>query len=169
MNRNIRYILSFISLVVLQVLVLNNFQLFGYLNPKVYPLFILILPPKINRALLLFIAFGLGLTIDVFENSGGVHASATLFLALIRPLLLRIITTPGSNDVSKLNLGFLGIPKFLSYLIPAILLHHLWLFTLEAFTFSNYYLVLYETLISSAFSILLIFTLELLFNRNSEE
>lgn len=168
MNRNLKYILSFVSLVVLQVLVLNNFQLFGYLNPKVYPLFILTLPPKINRALLLFIAFGLGLTIDVFENSGGVHASATLFLAFVRPLLLRIITTPGSNDVTKLNLGFLGIPKFISYMIPAILLHHLWLFTLEAFTFNNYYLVLYETLISSAFSILLIFTLELLFNRNSD-
>ena len=168
MSRNIKYILSFISLVVLQVFVLNNFQLFGYLNPKVYPLFILILPPKINRALLLLIAFGLGLTIDVFENSGGVHASATLFLAFIRPMVLRIITTPGSNDVAKLNLGFLGVPRFLSYMAPAILLHHLWLFTLEAFTFNHYYLVVYETLISSAFSIVLIFTLELLFNRKPD-
>ena len=169
MNSTLRFILLFLALVLLQVLVLNNFQLFGYLNPKVYPLFILLLPPKMNKAFVLILAFALGLSIDVFENCGGVHTSATVFLAFIRPMLLRIITTPGSNDVAHLNMGFLGIPRFLSYCIPAILLHHLWLFTLEAFTFKTYYLVIYETLISSLFSILLIFTLELLFNRKTVE
>ncbi|MCT4623907.1 MAG: rod shape-determining protein MreD [Schleiferiaceae bacterium] len=168
MNRALRYILGFILIVLLQVLVLNNFQLFGYLNPKVYPLFILLLPAKTNRPLLLLIAFALGLTIDIFENSGGIHASATLFLAFIRPALIQLITNVGSNDVSRLNLTTLGIAKFLTYITPAVFIHHLWLFSLEAFTFRNYHLVLYETLISSAFSFLLMFILELLFNRKAE-
>ena len=168
MSRNIKYILSFIFLVLLQVLVLNNFHLFGFLNPKVSPLFILLLPPKTNRSLLLILAFTLGLSVDMFENSGGAHASATLFLAFIRPMLISLITGLGNNEISNLSLGNLGVPKFLNYVIPSVLIHHLWLFSLEAFTFSNYYLVLYETLISSTFSILLIFIIELLFNRKKD-
>jgi rod shape-determining protein MreD len=167
MSRSLRYILSFIALVLVQVLVLNNLQIFGFLNPKVYALFILILPPRINRTLLLVLAFAMGLMIDAFENSGGIHASALVLLAYVRPLLIRIITNPGSNDITRLNLGELGIVKFTSYLIPAILIHHLWLFSLEAFTIRNYYLVIYETAISSLFSVTLILTLELLFNRKA--
>ena len=161
-------IIRFLALVVLQVLVLNNFQIFGFLNPKVYILFILLLPQKTNTALTYFLAFALGLTIDMFENTGGIHASATLFLAFVRPLLFRLIIGAGNSEIKSFDLKHLGIGKFLIYVSSATVLHHLWLFTLEAFTFKNYFLVIYETLISSVFSILLILIIELLFNREKK-
>jgi len=168
MSSPFSYIIRFVALIFLQVLVLNNFQIFGFLNPKVYILFILLLPQNINKALLYLLAFALGLSIDMFENSGGIHASATLFLAFIRPLLFSMIASAGNSEIKALDLKHLGFKKFLIYISVATVLHHLWLFTLEAFTFKNYYLVLYETLISSVFSILLILIIELLFNRETK-
>ena len=149
-------------------MVLNNFQIFGFLNPKVYILFILLLPQKTNIALVYILAFVLGLSIDAFENTGGIHASATLFLAFIRPALFRLITGAGNSEIYALDLKHLGFKKFLVYVSVATLAHHLWLFSLEAFTLKNYFLVIYETLISSLFSILLIIIIELLFNRETE-
>jgi len=136
------YIIRFLALVVLQVLVLNNFQIFGFLNPKVYILFILLLPQKTHTALTYFLAFALGITIDMFENTGGIHASATLFLAFVRPVLFRLIIGSGNSEIKSFDLKYLGIGKFLIYVSSATFLHHLWLFTLEAFTFKNYFLCL---------------------------
>ncbi len=162
------YIIRFLGLLALQVLVLNNFQIFGFLNPKVYILFILLLPQKTNKALTYILAFALGLAIDMFENSGGIHASATLFLAFIRPALFSLIASTGNSEIKELDIKNLGFKKFIIYISTATFLHHLWLFTLEAFSFRNYYLVLYETVISSVFSILLMLIIELLFNRETE-
>ena len=74
-------IFSFIVLIVLQVLVLNNVQFLGFLNPYIYILFILSLPVKFPRWITLILGFVLGLIIDVFSNTIGTHAFATVLIA----------------------------------------------------------------------------------------
>lgn len=77
------------------MLVLNKIEiggiLNGYFNPFLYIMFILMLPVNINKVLLLFIAFLTGLTIDIFSGTPGMHASACLVLAFIRPGFLNLI------------------------------------------------------------------------------
>jgi len=60
------YFFLFVILIVTQLLVFNNIELSGYINPYVYVLFILLLPFDVPRVVLLLSAFLLGLCIDLF-------------------------------------------------------------------------------------------------------
>ena len=79
----------FILLVLLQVFLLNNINLAGYINPYLYILFILLYPSNGNQTALIFLSFLLGLSVDIFEDSGGVHAGASAFVAYLRPIILK--------------------------------------------------------------------------------
>jgi hypothetical protein len=89
MNELPKYIFRFVALVLLQVLVLDNIQLGGYINPFPYIYFILILPINTGRLTLLFFGFLLGITLDVFSATGGIHAAACTLIAFYRPFLLK--------------------------------------------------------------------------------
>src|SRR5210317_1030582 len=82
-------IVRFIALVLIQALVLNHINFLSYINPYVYILFIILFPIKNNRLLFIFIAFLLGLTVDLFSDSGGIHAAACVTIAYIRPVVLK--------------------------------------------------------------------------------
>ena len=91
-NSLIRYGLIFILLILLQVLVMNNIQFSGYVNPYIYVMIILLLPVEISAWLLLLISFITGFTIDIFSGTPGMHASATVLAGFARPFVLRIIS-----------------------------------------------------------------------------
>lgn len=86
-----RNIFRFIVLVLIQVLILNNIEFSGYINPFLYVLFILLLPFETPAWLLLVSGFALGLTVDLFMNTPGLHAAATVLTAFVRPFVLRIL------------------------------------------------------------------------------
>ena len=79
----------FVGLVLLQVIVCNNINFLGYINPNIYVLFILLYPVANNRLLFIFLSFLLGLSVDMFLDSGGTHAAASVTIAYIRPLFLK--------------------------------------------------------------------------------
>src|SRR5512137_2722988 len=91
-NSIIRYTVIFVILIFLQVLLFNNIQFSGYINPYVYVMLILLLPVEIPSWLLLIICFFSGLTVDLFNGTPGIHTSATVFSGFIRPYILRFIS-----------------------------------------------------------------------------
>ncbi len=127
------YILKFVALVLLQVLILDNVLLFGYANPYIYILFILFLPTTINRSKLLLIGFILGLFVDMFNNTGGVHAASTLVISFLRPFILRM-SFGLSYDYNTLNIPRADIKSKVVYFTLIILIHHTFLFGLEYFS-----------------------------------
>ena len=88
-----KYVIMFFVLVLIQVLVLNNIQISGFINPYIYILFILLLPFNIQGYLLLGLSFLIGITIDIFGNTPGIHAGATVLLGFIRPGLANLISS----------------------------------------------------------------------------
>ena len=82
-------IIRFILLFVLQIMIFSKINFMGYINPYPYLLFILLFPVWGSKNLLLVLSFLLGFSIDLFSNSGGVHAMASLFIALLYWLGLR--------------------------------------------------------------------------------
>ena len=155
-GRLIKYGIMFIALVLAQVLVLNQVQLSGYLNPFIYILFVLLLPLSTPRYLLLILAFMIGLAVDVFSNSLGIHAAATVFIAFIRPFVIRSI----SNREEDRN-DFPGLQQnkfswFLSYTAIMVFAHHFILFFLEYLTFSHFFITFLRIFLSSVFSIFVI-------------
>lgn len=157
MGREIfKYIFMFVGLVLTQVLVLNYIQFSGFVNPYIYILFILLLPLNSPRYLVLIAAFVLGLTIDIFSNSLGMHAFATVFVAYMRPLVIRIISNREEDKNNYPGLLQFKFRWFISYTTIMVLIHHLVLFYLEVYTFSNFIETLFRVFLSSIFSIVLI-------------
>lgn len=160
-NRILRFSLIFILLILLQILVFNNIQFSGYINPYIYILFILLLPVEIPTWLLLLISFATGILMDIFSGTPGMHSSATVLAGFIRPDVLRIISPrdgyePGA-DPSMLVYGFRW---FLLYSAIIILVHHTVLFYLEVFRFAAFFRTLLRVLLSSLFSITFVVLLE---------
>ncbi len=159
-------ILRFITLILLQVFLLNNINLFGFINPYLYILFILIFPFNGNKALLIFLSFLLGLSIDIFGDSGGIHAAASVFIAFIRPSFLKF-SFGVSYEYDSIKLGKTDFIKRLIYITLMVITHHFILFSLEIFNTDHILLILKSTLFSSIFSIVLLITTMSLFSRKS--
>lgn len=162
MRTVILYVLSLLFVMAFQLLLLENVQLFGYLNPYYYPILILLWPVKWNRALSLIVAFGLGLVMDFFENSGGLHTSALVLLAYVRPLVLQSLVARAAEEGLSVDLPTLGASKFLTFTAMGLFIFHFWLFALEAFAWSELFWVLLRSLASTAVSVALVYASQLL-------
>lgn len=146
-----------IFLVFFQVVILNNIQLGGYINPYFYVLFILLLPFETPKWLLLISAFVLGLSVDMFSDTIGLHAAASVFMAYCRPGVLKIVSSrqeyePGIQPIIR-DLGF---KWFFSYSLILVSVHHVILFYLEIFGFSEFFHTLLRIAPSIIFTMLLL-------------
>ncbi len=158
------HIARFIGLILLQVLILNHINFLGYINPYLYVLYVALYPIKNNRLLFLFISFLLGLTIDMFSDSGGINAAATLTIAYIRPILLKF-SFGASYDHQSIKFNSIEFGALLTYLSLLIVIHHVILFSLEVFNIQHILLTLQKTIFSSIFTILLAMLLVIIFSR----
>ncbi|AFU69071.1 rod shape-determining protein MreD [Psychroflexus torquis ATCC 700755] len=147
--------IRFVLLILIQVLILDEFNVFGYINPIIYQLLIILLPFNINSVQKLFLAFILGISMDIFEDSGGIHAAATLTIAYLRPLFLRNAFGL-SYDYQTLKFYDAPFRERFSYVSLMVLVHHTVLFSLEIFNVDHLLFFVEKTIYSSIFSILLI-------------
>lgn len=150
--KNTLLIGRFVLLVLLQVLVFNRFMFQGYFNPYVYILFIIYLPTQIPRWATLLWAFGLGLAVDVFENSAGLHAAASVFLAYLRPLFFGYLSRGTEEDRSALDFRKVAPFALGVYALCCIFIHHLVLFTLESFRLADWFGILKRSFLSGLFT-----------------
>ena len=158
-----RHIINFIFLILFQVLILNNIQISGYINPYLYVLFIILLPFETPKWMLLITGFMLGLSIDIFSNSMGMHAFATVLIAFLRPYIIKYIAPREGYDTgTQPNLNFFGADWFIKYAIILILIHHFALFFMEAFKFQQFFATLLRVILSSIFTLLLVVLSQLL-------
>ncbi len=154
-NTIIINVLRFILLVLLQVLLLNNINFLGYINPYLYVLFLVLYPFNTPQSLFLIVAFLLGITIDAFEDSGGINAAACVVIAFIRPAFLRF-SFGVSYDYQTVKLANTPYGARIGYVLLIVFIHHFVLFTLEMFDFSHIFLILKKTFFSGIFTTLLI-------------
>lgn len=150
------YIFLFVFVVLMQVLIMNNIQFSGYLNPYFYVLLILILPINIPRYILLVFGFILGITIDVFSNTPGIHASSTVFIAYVRPYVINTANVDEQDRIMIPSVSNIGIGWFARYAGILILLHHIFLFYIEVFSFNGFFLTLFRGFFSSIFTFVFI-------------
>ncbi len=155
--------IRFVVLVILQVLVLNHIQFSGFVNPYPYILFILLLPFQIHPSLLLLLSAAMGLCIDIFSFTPGMHTSAAVLLGFARPFVLQFLAPhDGYEGLRFPGIRPFGFRWFLKYALLATLLHHTFLFFVEAFEFANFFHTLFRILLSSFFTVLLVILAEYL-------
>jgi rod shape-determining protein MreD len=148
------YSARFILLLAVQVIIFNNFNFSGYINPYPYILFIILYPVNGNKYGLLAASFFLGLIMDLFCNSGGVHAAACLILANFRPALFRF-SFGLSYEYQTVRLNDVLTPERFSFILLAVIIHHLTLFILEVFTFEYFWNIVFRTIASTLFTIII--------------
>ncbi len=156
-NLIIRNIIRFIFLVLFQVAILNNIQLGGYINPYLYVLFILMLPFETPKWLLLISAFILGISVDMFSDTTGIHAAACVFMAFCRPGVLDLVSSRLDYELGiQPIIRDLGFKWFFSYSLILVVAHHILLFFLEVFSFSEFFHTLFRAVLSIIFTMMLL-------------
>lgn len=157
----LRNILHFFLLVLVQVLILNNIKFLGFINPYIYILFIITLPVNVNKAFLLVLAFVLGLSVDIFCNTLGVHAFATVFVAFFRENIIKLLIPRDDNyDLTVPSMHTFGLSQFVKYTIIMVLVHHTILLLIESFSLHNFWYLMLRIILNSTFTILLIVGIE---------
>ncbi|WP_115462116.1 rod shape-determining protein MreD [Winogradskyella aurantiaca] len=161
----LKFLLRFVGLVMIQVLICNHINFLGYINPYVYLVFILIYPSQNNRTNFLLAAFLLGLTVDIFSDSGGIHAAASVFAAFIRPGFLKM-SFGSMYEHSAIKFGNAEMGSLLSYVALMVMSHHVVMFGLDFFQLAELLSILKNTLFSGVFTIVLSVIIILLFDSN---
>lgn len=146
----------FIGLILLQVVVFNHINLFGFINPMIYIAWIFLFPFRKNISLLLVLSFVLGLSVDFFSDSGGINAAATLFIAFIRLPILKLVLNKSDFDYYSFNLRTISFSKAFLFITVLTIIHHLIVFSLAYFSFNDVISVISNTLSTSVFTIILI-------------
>jgi rod shape-determining protein MreD len=152
----IKYSLMFVTLVLTQVLLLNQIHLGGFLNPYVYVLFILLLPISMARYQVILLSFLIGITVDWFSNTLGLHAASALLIGFLRSPVMKMITIREIEQSDYPGLKQTGIKWFISYVSVLVVMHHIFLFYLEVFSFDSFFRTFLRTLISSVFTTVII-------------
>lgn len=147
-------IARFVLLLAAQVTIFNKFDFLGYINPFPYILFIILYPVNGNKSGLLLASFFLGLIMDLFMDSGGVHAASCLVLAFVRPSLFKF-SFGLSYEYQTVRINDVLTPERFSFILLSVVIHHLILFILEIFTLEFFWSIILKTLVSTLFTIIL--------------
>jgi len=155
----------------IQIFVLNKIPpLHQFIVPYFYFIFILWLPFKTGRTALLFISFAVGMLVDMFFSTPGLHAATCLLIAYVRPFLINLLlpkeaTDWGNEEPSSKTMG--SVP-YTTYLIILTLLHHFYLILLEWMQFGSFFYFIGKLIATSLVSLLLILITDLFINRKSK-
>lgn len=144
----------FVLLLAIQIIIFNNMNFLGYISPFPYILFIILYPVNGNKSGLIASSFLLGITLDLFSNSGGIHATACLVLAYLRPSLFKFAFGL-SYEYQTIRLNDVVTPQRFTFILLSVIIHHFTLFILEAFQLSYILDTLITTVLSTTFTIIL--------------
>ncbi len=176
MSKQITFLLNFILLMGVQAFVLNDIVVKSALViwgipvfvPMIYPLILLLLPLNTGVVRTMLIGFALGLVMDMFSNTPGMHAASTVLIAYLRPVLLTLFIQQQRKDWddSIPNLFKMGFQSFLIYTLISLTIHHFFFYFIQIWSLINIHIVFVKTLLSVLFSTLLIILIQVVFTRS---
>lgn len=174
MSAPIKFIIQFILIMSFQILILNSIVIKSTLTlggipvfiPMIYPLLILTLPLNTPSWLTMLLGFFIGITMDVFGNTPGVHASACVLLGYIRPYLLNLFFQQNIKELGTAipSLFRMGFSSFMLYVLLAIFTHHFFFYMIQIWSFKNLIIILGKTILSTFLTLILILLIQLLFS-----
>ena len=149
-------------IVLLQVLLFDHLQIAGWGFPMVYVLILMNLPVQIPRWLEMLIGAVVGLVFDIWSSSLGVNMAACIAFSFLRPILLGNVLQDMERVKGEVCSRSIGRIEYAKCLVFLVLIHHLMVFALEAWSWNNWWMVLVQTLISSVLTILIILGYDIL-------
>lgn len=148
------HLFRFVLLVFIQIILFNKINFLGFLNPYPYLLFLILYPIKSNRNFLLVFSFLIGLTIDMFQDTGGLHALASLVCAYFRPNVFRF-TFGVSYQFQTIKINNTFTTERISFIFLSVLMHHFVLYIVQLFKFGNFLNLSLELILGTIFTTLM--------------
>lgn len=166
MNKLVYYIGQFLFVILFQIIILNDMSINDSVTflgipsfiPLLYPVLILLLPIRSEYFVTMGYALVIGFTLDLFSSTPGLHASALVLLAYLRPRLLRLFFQQDEKKLgwARPTMYRLGFMPFLFYISIGIAIHHLFYFSLQVWSWSNILIIFYKTIASGLLTVLMI-------------
>jgi hypothetical protein len=168
MKDAVKHIFRFIIFILIQFYVLNKVpHLHRFIVPYLYYLPLLWLPFSVSRLGLLLIGFTVGLTLDYFMMTPGLHAAACVLVAYVRPFVINILTPKDNSEFTyrEPSPKAMQWTPYAFYVFVLTLLHHGYMVFLQWLSFGTFLDFVIKVIATTAISMLLIFTVEFLFPR----
>jgi len=164
MNKFTKNFSRFIVLILLQVFVFNYVQWFGFLNPFVYLLFLILLPLEISKSVQYIIAFSTGFMVDVFLRTYGIQTFACVLMIFFRPYIILILNgfKPFESGVRPVP----GVKEFswiLVYTLLLVFIHQITVTTLEVFQWIQWWHIIWSSVANTLFTTFIILCIEYIF------
>ncbi|WP_109832949.1 Rod shape-determining protein MreD [Reichenbachiella versicolor] len=151
-------------LFLVQVLILKNVVMYDYAFCFAYVMLILMIPLDTSPIVQLLVGFSIGIIIDVFYNTIGMHAAASVLMVFVKIYWMKVLTPSGGYDIgTRVNMQTQGLQWFIIYAFPLILVHSFSLFIIEASGFNLFGQTLLKGLYSSVFTMIMVLILQYLF------
>jgi hypothetical protein len=161
MNVVYKHIIRFVVFAFLQALVFNQLNIGFGIHLMIQPLFIMLLPFEMGVISLMGLAFLMGIIIDIFSNTYGLHASSLVMMAYFRPLVFKFYgPREGYDPLKEPNVFDMGNRWFTYVFGILLLIHHLWYFLVEIFQFNQILFILQKTIFSAVPSFLICLLLQ---------
>lgn len=161
------HIIRFLVLMAIQIVLLNNIRLFGYFNPYLYLVFLLLLPVHIQGWLAMIIGFVCGLVLDFFTGTLGLHAASCTLACAVRPILIDMFHNRKELKKGLLpEIGWFGIRQYILFSFLFVLIHHVTLFYLDAFSFHHFFRTFLMALINTVITTTAVVLYQLIFHGN---
>ena len=132
-----KQLLRYAVVMLLQVLLFNQLQLWGACHPYIYVLCLLMMPITLPHNVDMIIGALVGLVMDMFCNSVGIHMASCILIMFIRPYLLGAVVNDKDRLNEQISLRAIGMEALLKYVIILVLVHHLCVFLLAAWSWSH--------------------------------
>lgn len=146
----------YIVIMLLQVLLFNQLQLWGACHPYVYILCLLMMPISLPHSVDMLIGAGVGIIMDIFCNSLGVHTASCILIMFIRPYLIGAIVNDKDRLNEQISLRAIGMEAMIKYVVILVIIHHLTVFSLAAWSWHHIGFILLETIVSSIITVMMI-------------
>lgn len=167
-NNLLRGLFYFVVFALIQILILNNIHFLRIATPFLYLYFIIKLPVGTPRAQVVFFSFLIGLVIDIFSNTPGMHAAACTLVGFMRDPLIRFFMGEDLPEGIYPSIHTFGFGGFLRYVLSFVIIQHVALFLIESLTLFDPLFLVMRIVASVVMTTLLICTVEA-FNMESQK
>ena len=161
-SKILKMIGSFVLLILAQVLLFNQINVFGFVNPMLYLLFLVMYPFDKNQTFYIFIGFILGFFIDFLSQTDGAHTIASLTVSYLRPIIMKYSYGLTSEKPKSLLTDPRKTNNFF-FLLVFISVHHLIYFAIAYFSADAFLLIIKNSLFTIIFSLILILLISSLY------
>jgi hypothetical protein len=105
----------------------------------------------------------------MFSNSGGIHTASTVLIAFISPWVKNILSSKEEYESGfQPGINNMGFKWFFFYSLILTSAHHILLFYLEIFSFSDFFSTFYHAMLNVLFTMVFIIASQYVFFRRKK-